>query len=157
MTGCSVLALIMSFLLGFLLTMLPISPFLNDFYPIWLIPILIYWMMATPQLIGLFTAWCCGLLLDALFNSLFGAHALALLICAACFGKLAQRFRLFSGLQQMLIILLLSTLYLTLLNVIRWFSHQPIAFAYAPALTTALIWPIVAFFLRNDAHPVYPR
>lgn len=154
MTGRSLLALILSFLLGFLLTMLPLSPFLNDWYPMWLIPILFYWMMAAPQLIGLFTAWCCGLLLDALFNSLFGAHALALLICAACFGKLVQRFRFFSGLQQILVILLLSILYLTLLNTIKWLSHQPIVFTYAPALTTALVWPLVTFLLRNKRHTI---
>jgi rod shape-determining protein MreD len=148
MRGGNVLTILISFFIGFLLTITPIAPALNDFYPIWIIPLLIYWLMATPQTVGLCTAWLCGFLLDVVFNSLLGVHALALLIVAAFFSKIARRFCFFSRTQQMLVIGFFTLLYLIILNCTAFFSHQPTAFTYWPILTTPIIWPLIAGILR---------
>lgn len=142
-------AILTSLFIGFLLTAIPIPEPFHDFYPIWIIPILLYWLTAAPRATGLWTAWLSGLILDILFNSLFAAHACALLIIVALFGNIAKRFSFFSGLQQMFIVLLFTLIYLSILSGIKLVTHEPISFTVWPACATALIWPLIALILRR--------
>ena len=145
----STTTIFISLLIGFLLTVIPIFEPFHDFYPIWIIPILLYWLSAEPAAVGLWAAWLSGLVLDVLFNSLFAAHALALLIVVAFFGKIAKRFSFFSGLQQTLIVFLFTLIYLSILSGIKLITHEPASFTVWPACVTALVWPLVALILRR--------
>src|SRR3989338_1494776 len=114
MTLRSWLILAFSFLLSILLMIAPIAPWLGDIWPIWIIPLIIYWLMALPHRVGLFAAWLSGFILDILFNSLLGAHALTLLFLAALFSTMARRFSFFSSLQQILVIMFFTAIYLAI-------------------------------------------
>jgi rod shape-determining protein MreD len=149
------LIIFISLFVGFLLTATPIAEPLHDFYPVWIIPILFYWLIAAPNTIGLWTAWLSGLVLDILFNSLFAAHALALLIVVAFFGNMTKRFSFFSAVQQMLVILVFTLSYLIILTSIHLITHEPSLFSVWPACSTALIWPLVVTLLRRYARPNY--
>lgn len=54
---------------------IPIS--LKDFNPDWVLLILIYWVLAVPERVGVFNAWVIGLFVDVLTGRLLGQHALA--------------------------------------------------------------------------------
>jgi len=151
------IAILISLFIGFLLTAIPIAEPFHDFYPVWIIPILFYWLTAAPGVTGLWTAWLSGLVLDILFNSLFAAHALALLIIVAFFGKITKQFSFFSGLQQMFVVFLFTLIYLSILTGIQCITHEPITFTVWPAGTTALVWPISTVILRRYHQRRYSR
>ena len=148
MTISGSLTIVISFLLSILLMIIPLAPWLTDIWPLWIIPVMIYWLMALPHRVGLFSSWCAGLLLDILFNSLLGIHAFILLLIAVLFQKMARRFSFFSGLQQMLMIVIITALYLALLLMLQSFTTQATPLSWWPVLTTALVWPIIHVVLR---------
>ena len=144
------LTLIISFLIGIILMVMPVVPWLSDIWPLWIIPILAYWIMALPHRVGLLAAWGSGIILDILYNSLLGAHALALLIFAALFSKISRQFSFFSTIQQMLILILLSLVYVVILLLTQLYEGQSILPSFWwPLITTALVWPLVSLILQH--------
>lgn len=68
-------------LLGALaLAVFPLPAAVEPFRPPFLTMAIIYWTMMWPRLCGLLTAFIAGLLLDVLYGSLLGQHALALVV-----------------------------------------------------------------------------
>lgn len=72
------------------LAIVPLPAVLEPFRPPWVTMVLIYWCMMWPRLCGVLTAFIAGLMLDVLFGSLLGQHALSLSVVA----YLTQRFHL---------------------------------------------------------------
>ncbi len=144
------LVLLLSFVLSVLLMLAPIDAWLSDIWPIWILPVMTYWIMALPHRVGIFSAWLCGLALDIFYNSLLGSHALTLLIIAALFSRIARRFSFFSTLQQILVQAFFAALYIFILIVCHAYTAQPVTLElWWPAVTTALIWPFTATLLRH--------
>lgn len=118
--------------------------------PHWVGLVLIYWVIALPQSVGLVTAWCAGIALDILLGTLIGQHALVLVVISAVALSLYQRMRMFSVWQQGAIVLALMVLAETLL----FWIESVVANAhfnlwhFLPALISALIWPWVFLSLR---------
>src|SRR5690348_1442511 len=100
-----------SFLLALLLSILPLPLWGLIIQPQWLVLVIIYWVMHLPHRISLGIAWIVGLLLDALYGSLLGEHALAMSVIAFLSQRLHQQFRMFPLLQQALGIFLLVIVY----------------------------------------------
>ncbi len=143
------LTIFISLLISILLMITPVAPWLSDIWPIWIIPVLAYWVMALPHRVGLLIAWFFGILLDALNNSLLGTHALALLIVTVCFSKTARQFSFFSTLQQVLCLLFFSALYLGIIALIQLYNgHEVFSLFFWPAISTALVWPFIRSLLR---------
>ena len=69
--------ILVSFLVAMMLTSLPLPETAIIYRPDWLILVLIYWCMAIPERIGIFTGWMLGLLLDVMYGSLLGQNAMA--------------------------------------------------------------------------------
>ena len=118
--------------------------------PHWVALVLIYWVIALPQSVGLVTAWCVGITLDILLGTLTGQHALVLVVISAFALSLYQRMRMFSVWQQSAIVLGLMVLAETL-----FFWIESVAanarfnlWHFLPALISALIWPWVFLSLR---------
>ena len=63
---------LLSFLVAMMLTSLPLPESAIIYRPDWLILVLIYWCMALPERIGIFTGWLLGLTLDVMYGSLLG-------------------------------------------------------------------------------------
>lgn len=142
--------LFFSLIVSALLMIAPVAPWLSDIWPIWLLPVLFYWIMAIPHRAGIFCAWFFGMSLDILYNSLLGTHALAFVILAGIFAKTARRFSFFSGLQQVLMIIFFSFLYLGIVALVQLYSGQTVLSSFWwPALTTGLIWPFAHLVLRH--------
>lgn len=64
------------------LAIVPLPAVLEPFRPPWVTMVLIYWCMMWPRLCGVLTAFIAGLMLDVLFGSLLGQHALSLSVVA---------------------------------------------------------------------------
>lgn len=143
---------ILSFLVAYLLAIVPFPEWAMHYRPQWVMLILIYWVMALPYRIGIGSAWMAGIFTDILEGSLLGIHALTFAVLAYITLSLHQRLRLFSSLQQSGIVLVLVGLVMTCTYWLKVMTEQT-----APggmlfllgALSSAFVWPWLFMFLRQ--------
>jgi rod shape-determining protein MreD len=145
------LPVLVSFLVALMLTSLSLPESVNIFRPEWLVLVLIYWCMAIPERVGIFTGWLLGLTLDVMHGSLLGQNAMALSIIAYLVSILHLRVRMFPLWQQSFMVFMLVLVHLALNAWVRGITGQfTITWAYwMPALTSALIWPFLFVVLRD--------
>lgn len=140
-----------SFLLAYVLTILPLPEWLEIARPDWVALVLVYWCIAVPQRVGVGVGWFAGLLQDAVQNSLLGQHALAYAVLAFLTLKLHQRVRVFPLWQQALSVMLL----LLLTRLLELWANSMIGRSltgmdyWLGALIGALLWPIVFVLMRE--------
>lgn len=140
----------LSFAVAFALTIVPLPEAVAPLRPEWLVLVLIYWCMAVPERIGVGVGWVSGLLLDVLRGGLLGQYALTLAIVAYLTLQLYQRLRVFPAWQQAASVFVIVLVHLTLQLWIRGISGIPDSgwTWFLPALTSALVWPVVFGLLR---------
>lgn len=124
---------------------------LGEYSPDWLYLVVIYWILAVPDSIGLITAWFIGLLSDVAFGSILGSNALTFVIIAFVIIKTYKFVRYLTVYQQSIIIFLLLFVKQTIL---MWIDGivgvEIVSFSnyYWSIFTSALAWPLVFFALR---------
>lgn len=140
-----------SIIAGYLLVVLPLPAELERLRPDWSALIIIYWVLALPQRVGVGVAWLVGLFQDALVGTLLGAHALAFALVAYLTLKLHQRIRVFPLWQQALSVLVLLLLIRLVLYWINGLVGRPAPewMFWTPALVGTAFWPVVFVFLRE--------
>lgn len=145
------LVIISTFIVAFILTLLPMPDWTVWLRPAWVLMVLIYWLTVMPYRVNLGTAWIVGLCLDVLHGTLLGEHALALTLVGYLAVRIYSRFRMYPLLQQGLFILLFVLLYQSILFCVQGFVGQlPRSWLYwSNALTSMLLWPWV-FVIMDD-------
>jgi rod shape-determining protein MreD len=136
---------------GLLLTLMPLPEWARPFRPQWYSLVLIYWVMAVPERVGVGSAWLFGILVDVLTGTLLGQHALGLSVIAFVVLKVHRQIRLFPLWQQSLAIFSLLMLERLLAAWIIGASHQPFPdyrYWLAPAVGM-LLWPWAYIVLRD--------
>lgn len=140
-----------SFLIAFLLTAMPLPHWINDWQPVWVLMVLVYWCMALPARIGLGIGWFAGLLLDVLQGVLLGQNALALVCIVYFVIRTHKRIRMFPLVQQsclvgfMVIFYLLMVLWIRALTGITASSWN----YWLPVVSSIILWPWLFIILRN--------
>ncbi|MEQ8954686.1 MAG: rod shape-determining protein MreD [Gammaproteobacteria bacterium] len=144
--------IVLSFLLAYLLAIIPFPEWAMHYRPEWVPMVLMYWVMALPYRVGIGSAWIAGIILDILEGSILGLNAMALVVIAYVTLSLHQRLRMFTPLQQAGLVLSLVGLNLLLCHWLQIISGQTVAsdlmFLMA-ALTSAIIWPSLFHLLRQ--------
>ncbi len=145
------LIIFFTFFVALLLTVFPLPEPLRLFRPQWYTLVLIYWVLALPDRIGVGIAWGLGILVDILTGTLLGQHALALSVIAFIALKQHQIIRLSPMWQQSLTILGLLLLEKLLdLWVIGALSRPTYDWKFwLSLLIGTLLWPWVYFILRD--------
>jgi rod shape-determining protein MreD len=145
------LILTISFLLAFILTLLPMPEWAIWMRPAWVLLVVIYWNIAAPDQISIGAAWLLGLLLDVLSGTLFGEHALAMTIASYFVVKMHARIKMFPLVQQGLCILLVVLLYQFVIYCVQGFIHElpKTKLYWTSSLVSMLLWPWVVGVLRN--------
>lgn len=143
--------IVVSFLAAGWLALVPLHQGLVWWRPEWIVVVLVYWVIALPQRVGLVTALVLGLLLDVVEGAVLGQNMLALAVVAYIAGLLYQRLRLFNLLQQSLIVFVLVGINQLLCQWIQNLSGTgaPSAAFLLPAVTSALLWPPLLTLLRQ--------
>lgn len=145
------LALPVSLFLAFVLAVLPLPPGLSYWRPEFVTIVLVFWVLNAPNLVGIWFAFFVGLLLDVLFATPFGVHALVLSL-VAWLSRLSWRWiTVFSVWQTsglMLGLVLVSLVVKRLLLGIVAAPSDSLLY-WLPALTSALVWPSVMVSLRR--------
>ena len=141
---------VLSIILAMALRILPLPTSLDTINPDWVLLVLLYWVMTTPERCGVLNAWVIGLLVDVLTGRLLGQYALAYaLACYVCI-KL-KRLQHHALLQQSIIIFMILSLSQVMLF---WTENiqSPTAFQIAfwlPVITGTLCWPLVSALFRS--------
>lgn len=143
--------IVLSFVVAFVLTVLPVPAWMEQVRPNWTALIVIYWTLALPQRVGVGVAWLAGLFQDVLIGTLLGTHALAFLLVAYLTLKLHQRIRVFPLWQQALSVLVLLLSVRLVLFWVNGFIGRPAPdwVFWAPAFVGTLIWPVIFVILRE--------
>lgn len=143
--------IIATLLFAMVLTIVPLPGIAEIYRPDWLLLVLIYWMIALPDKVGLGIAWLCGLAMDVLYTSPLGLHALSILVICFVVQRIYFRLRMFPFWQQALVLLVLLIIYRAILIWLRGFMitsdfgwHH-----WLPCVVGALIWPWIFIVLRD--------
>ena len=91
-----------SFLLALLLALIPLPEVLLPMRPYWLALVLAYWVIETPDKVGLGFAFSIGLLADVMLGGILGEQALRLVMMAFILQRFRARIRFFPLSQQAL-------------------------------------------------------
>ena len=143
--------IILSFIVAFMLTAMPLPDWAANWRPAWVVMVLIYWCMALPERVGIAIGWVLGLLLDVQQGTILGQHAMSMAIVAWITVKSHQRIRVFPLIQQALMV----CAYILLVQFLNLWVRGMIGVPprdwtfWAPAFTSMLIWPWLFIVLRD--------
>ena len=141
----------MTFVVGFVLSALPLPETIIDWRPCWLAMLLIYWCMALPERVGILSAWLLGLLFDVQQSFILGQHALGFIFLAYVIIKNHKRMRVYPLLQQSLVVCLYLLIFQAIMLLVMLLSGTITYtwFYWVPAFTSMLIWPWLFIFMRD--------
>ncbi len=133
-----------SFLVAFIFQIFPLFEWLNYLRPLWVLLLMLYWIQVAPSKLGVVSAFFVGLFMDVLFDDVLGMHAMVMSLLGFIVHLFHRRLRVFSNVQQVLLVFILSIFYLLILRILQGFFAGPVTsnFGYwLPALSGALVWP----------------
>lgn len=143
--------IVLTFAAALLLTIMPLPDSLRSLRPDWVALALIFWCLALPYRVSVFSGFFAGLLLDVLTGTLLGQHALALSVIAYMCVRLHLRIRVYPMWQQALTVLILLILHqlLTLwVDSLIGRPARPLGY-WLPSLIGAALWPFIYHFLTS--------
>lgn len=143
--------ILLSFFAAYVLAVIPMPHWMQWVRPEWLALILIYWTIALPHRVGILTALLLGLGLDALEGAVLGQNAFSLVVVALLSLTLYQRLRVFALWQQAGTVFVLVGINQL---VCQWVQNlegvgAPSLLFLLPAVSSALLWPLVLHLLRQ--------
>jgi rod shape-determining protein MreD len=112
--------------------------------------VLLYWVIALPERVGISIAWGVGFVQDVVEGSPLGQNALALAVLAYLALVLYQRLRMYTPVQQAAVIFVLIGINQLLCHWVQTLTGtaSPNVLFLLPAFVSALLWPVLAVFLR---------
>ena len=142
---------ILSFIFGLILTIMPLPDAMAAFRPDWLAMLVIFWAMRLPRTWSVGSAWIVGIVLDVSQGTLLGQHALAL----ACIAYITVRFhlqmRVFPVPQLTATVMPILAVYQFLLfwiNGVAGVGATSVAY-WGPVISGTLLWPVLMIFLSG--------
>jgi rod shape-determining protein MreD len=145
------LPIILSLIVGLILTIMPLPASADVFRPDWLALLVIYWAMQLPRTWSVGSAWIIGILLDVSQGTILGQHALALCVIAFITVRFHLLMRVFPLPQLTATVFAILALYQFLLFWVNGVAAigAPIITYWGPVLSSTLIWPVVMMFLSG--------
>ena len=149
--GRTSLILAAAIFLALVFKIFPLSNKLAILRPEFVCLLVIYCVIARPHEFGVFFAWSVGLFQDVVEMNIWGAHALALTVLTYICLLSWQRIRSYSIWQQSMWVFVLVGTHQVIVSWVQGMAgyHSPTHLILLPALTSALIWPLLSWlFLR---------
>lgn len=132
-----------TFLFGLVLSQIPLPRTFDWVRPEFIAVILIYWVLALPERVGVGVAFVVGIALDLIKGSALGLSALSLVIIAYLTYLLHQRMMMFPLWQQSFLVLVLvgiNQLIFHWMQIVLGTTGESLLFLM-PSLVSAIIWP----------------
>ena len=143
-------AVILSLVVAFALTILPVSEEWSLWRPEWLALTLVHWGLVSPKKSSLILAWFIGLLLDVVQGSVLGQHAFGLLLVLFITLRMRPRILKDSLFQQLFLLFLsLGTYLLINLWIMGVTGNTPPGWGYwLTVITSLLVWPLYHYYMH---------
>lgn len=140
----------LTFIVALWLAIIPLPLWAQTGRPALVAMVLIYWVIALPERVGIGIAWMVGLVQDIVEGTSMGQNAFALAIVAYLALILYQRLRMYTPLQQAGVVFILIGLNQLLCHWVQTLTGtvSPNLLFLLPALVSALLWPLLSVFLR---------
>jgi len=138
-------------LVALMLSIVPLPNWAEMLRPDWVALVLIYWVMAMPEKVGVTVAWGFGLLLDVAQGAILGQHAIGLVLITYIVLLQYARIRVFSLVQQAIVVfflLLIKQLLVLWVSGIIGLTPQLSSY-FLSSLVGAILWPWLFLSLRN--------
>lgn len=145
------LPVIITLLVGLMLTVMPLPALVAPFRPDWLALLVIFWAMQLPRTWSVGSAWIIGIILDVANGTVLGQHALALCVIAYITVRFHLLMRVFPLSQLTATVFALLALYQFLLFWVNGVAgiNAPSITYWGPVISGALIWPFFYMFLSG--------
>jgi rod shape-determining protein MreD len=145
------LPIILTFLIGLILTVMPLPDSIAAFRPDWIAMLVIFWAMQLPRTWSVGTAWIIGIILDVSQGTLLGQHALALSLVAFITVRSHLLMRVFPMPQLTATVFPILATYQFLLFWINGVSgvDAPMIAYWGPVISGTLLWPVVMTLLSG--------
>ena len=149
--GSRRMPVIMTLIVGLMLSIMPLPEWLQTFRPDWIALLLIFWAMQLPRTWSVGTAWIIGVVLDVTYGSLLGQHALALSVVVFVTVRFHLLMRVFPLSQLTATVFALLALYQFLLFWINGVAGvtAPLSSYWGPVITGTMLWPFLFLFLSG--------
>jgi rod shape-determining protein MreD len=149
------LAIVITALLGLMLTVVPLPHWLAIVRPSFLVLVVLYWSTMAPFAGGIALGFFGGLCLDVFDGSLLGEHALALAFVTYLAVRLHLLMRAKPLFEQSLFVVAGLVIYESLLwGIDGWSGHALSSWArWVQALTGGLLWPLAVGLLGRFHTP----
>lgn len=145
------LPVIVTFIVGLMLSIVPLPEVIEPFRPDWLTLLVIFWAMQLPRGWSVGTAWLIGIVLDVAYGTLLGQHALALCVIAfttVCFHLLMRVFPMSQLTATVFALLALYQFILFWINGVAGVTASSVTY-WGPVIIGTLIWPFFFMFLSG--------
>lgn len=125
------------------------------FRPDFMLVVLLYWLLRTPHLCNVGTAWGVGLLVDLATGSLLGQHALAFTLAAYIALSFQRRLVLFSVMQVASYVFGLLIFTRVAILILKLFAgHEaPSLHYFWPSITSLVLWQLMRMAFGTIASP----
>jgi len=145
------LPVILTFMTGLILTVMPLPDSVDAFRPDWLAMLVVFWAMRLPRTWSVGTAWIVGIILDVSQGTLLGQHALALCFVAFITVRFHLLMRVFPVPQLTATVFPILATYQFLLFWINGVAgvDAPMITYWGPVISGTLLWPFVMTLLSG--------
>jgi rod shape-determining protein MreD len=145
------LAFWLSLVTALILQLVALPPSLAAVRPLCLPLVLCYWALTEPRVPVLLCAFLFGLMVDVLFDSVLGQHALGGVLAAYLVIKLRSLFLVFPLWQSTVALIPVWAVYTVLMFWIDGVSqhHADPWLRWVPIVSTTLFWPLVYALLET--------
>jgi rod shape-determining protein MreD len=139
------------FSLALVLTVIGLPDWMDQWRPLWMLLVMLFWFLAAPNNVGLVAAFIAGLALDLLLGDPLGVNALCFCVVILICHFQYLRFRSYTELQRAwfvaVLVVIYQTCYLLLQSMVG--SDMSFSIVFAPALTSSIGWlPLSAVMSR---------
>lgn len=139
--------MMVSFLMGLLLSLFPLPLHIRQWWPEWLLLMAIFWGIHQPQLFSVGKAFILGLVVDAITGSTLAMHAIPYAMVVYLTRLWGQNFPLWTMIEQLLFISVL--LVVATLNHLFLLLFSPLMFSPLVVYIQILMSSLVAWFVIN--------
>lgn len=152
--------IVVSLLVACMFMLMPLPEFAAKSRPDFITLTLMYWWLAHPEKIGVVTGFIMGLVLDVMYGSLLGEHAIGTVFIAWVFVKNYQSLRVLPFMQQSMIVgvlLFIKQFVAYWIDSGRGYDTGSVFLYFLPCLLGALLWPWLFVMMRDLRRKVSRR
>lgn len=138
-------AVLLTLLLATIFAIIPLGEYLSVWKPEWIALTLVHWALVIRDRISLITVFAIGLVIDALYGSLMGQHALGFVLVTYLAVRLSLRMTPEAFFQQMALLFAILGLYMLVnlwIQSVTGGSGLRGWLYWAPLFSSLLIWPV---------------